>query len=512
MTRFVAAPLVVMIALVSQPALAQGRATGIVRGRVIAADTEAPVRKARVALTPEGAPAAEPIYTNGDGEFEFTNVAPGRYALTAVKTGYVLARFGARSQFDRPTTIAVTAGAVIEGLELGLVKSAVITGRIVDASGDPVDQALVSVGRIVRDDHRDHGGRLRFRGTGAVASTDDRGEYRISGLAAGSYAVAISASGGGMAPRTLQTFYPGTSLLTEARALTLRVGEVASGIDFAATPIAEARRIRVTGYVTDAAGSPVAATLHVVTRGDGVVASSTSSTRQLPATGEFALDLEPGNQTLIAQSASGIAVMTIGTTTADATDLHMILTRGGRVSGRVSFNGAAGAASGVAQPFRAASMKVAGWSADLEGVWLSAMASRQLVEVPVKPDGTFVIEDLVGRRELRVSGVPRGWTVTAILHNGRNLLDMPLEFKGGEDVSGVQIVLTDNPTELAGVVVDPEHRPRSDCAVLVFSEERVFLPERARWIRPDHTGRFIVQGLPAGAYLALAVADVDDLE
>jgi len=121
-----------MTAPVGRPVRAQLAATGIVRGRVIAVDTDAPVRKVRVALTPEGATATEPIYTNADGEFEFMNVAPGRYTLAALKTGYVIARFGARSQFDRTTNIAVAAGATIGGLELPLVRSAVITGRIVD--------------------------------------------------------------------------------------------------------------------------------------------------------------------------------------------------------------------------------------------------------------------------------------------------------------------------------------------------------------------------------------------
>jgi hypothetical protein len=36
------------------------------------------------------------------------------------------------------------------------------------------------------------------------------------------------------------------------------------------------------------------------------------------------------------------------------------------------------------------------------------------------------------------------------------------------------------------------------------------LPRRARWLRPDQNGRFILSGLPAGDYLAIAVAEVDD--
>jgi len=488
-----------MTAPVGRPARAQLAATGIVRGRVIAVDTDAPVRKVRVALTPEGATATEPIYTNADGEFEFMNVAPGRYTLAALKTGYVIARFGARSQFDRTTNIAVAAGATIDGLELRLVRSAVITGRIVEDSGEPIEQALVSVGRIIRAD-----GRLRFRGIGAVATTDDLGEYRISGLAAGSYALAISASGGGMVLRTLQTFYPGTSLITEARTVTVRPGEVASATDFTVRPMSNTQRVPITGYVTDAAGSPASARLQVITSGDGVVASSTSATLQLPPTGEFTLQAEAGDQTLIAQGASGVAVMRLGPVSVDVSPLHLVLTKGARVSGRLVFNDAP-------PPSRAA-VRVDAWSAELEDAQASRMITSPVGAMTVKPDGTFTIEDVVGRRELRVSNPPRGWVVKAITHKGRNLLNVPIDFKSGEELSGVEVLLTDKLSELSGTVVDRRQRPRTDCSVIVFAENRAFLPGRTRWVRPDHTGRFVVEGLPAGEYLAVAVADVDDVE
>ena len=498
MTRHAGA-LLLLVTVLASSAAAQLPSTGIVRGRVMAADTDAPVRKVRVALTPEGATATEPIYTNADGEFEFMSVAPGRYTLAAFKTGYVIARFGARSQFDRTTNIAVAAGVLVEGLELRLVKSAVITGRILEESGEPIEMALVSVGRIVRGD-----GRLRFRGLGAVANTDDLGEYRIGGLAPGSYALAISASGGGMAPRSLQTFYPGTSLITEARTLTLRPGEVASATDFTVRPLSDSQRVRITGYVTDANGAPVPARLQVITSGDGVVASSTSVVLQLPPTGEFTLQVEAGDQTLIAQGPSGVAVTRLGPVTADVSPLRLILTKGGRVSGRILFNGA--------PPPPRATVRVDAWNAELEDAQASRMINPPVGAMTVKPDGTFTIEDVVGRRELRVANAPRGWVVKAITHNGRNLLNVPIDFKSGEAVSGVEVLLTDKLSELSGTVADRQQRPRTDCSVIVFAENRTFLPGRARWVRPDHTGRFVVEGLPAGEYLAIAVADVDDVE
>src|SRR5438105_3880150 len=97
----------------------------------------------------------------------------------------------------------------------------------------------------------------QVRATGIVhgrviaADTDDLGEDRIGGLAAGTYALAISASGGGMMPRTLQTFYPGTSSIAEARTVTVHPGEVANATDFTVRPMSDTQRVRITGYVTD---------------------------------------------------------------------------------------------------------------------------------------------------------------------------------------------------------------------------------------------------------------------
>ena len=189
---------------------------------------------------------------------------------------------------------------------------------------------------------------------------------------------------------------------------------------------------------------------------------------------------------------------------ADLSPLRVVLTKGSRITGRVRFNGAA-------PPARAA-VRVEARSADLDDADVSRIVNPPAGIATVRSDGTFAIEDVVGRRELRVSNVPRGWIVKAIAHNGRNVLNAPIDLKAGEDLSGVDILLTDKLTELSGTVVDRQQRATTDCSVIVFAENRTFLPGRARWVRPDHTGRFVIEALPAGDYLAVAAADVDDLE
>jgi hypothetical protein len=120
---------------------------------------------------------------------------------------------------------------------------------------------------------------------------------------------------------------------------------------------------------------------------------------------------------------------------------------------------------------------------------------------------TFTITDLIGTRELRIRSVPKGWVTKAILAGGRDLLDVPIEFKGDEQIAGVEIVLTHDLAELSGTA---RHSP-----VLMFPEN----PTRyrdvrrlARWVRPNQNGRFVIDDLLPGTYFVLASDDVDDAQ
>src|SRR5262245_20748737 len=64
-------------------------ATGKVRGRVLAADTNAPLRRAQVTLLAGQLGVRRMTTTDGNGRYEFTEVAEGRYTLSAGKGGYV---------------------------------------------------------------------------------------------------------------------------------------------------------------------------------------------------------------------------------------------------------------------------------------------------------------------------------------------------------------------------------------------------------------------------------------
>jgi len=189
-----------------------------IAGRVVEDQSGQPIRNARVALSPVPRIGPAVTLTDGEGRFVFS-VPPWTYTIAASKTGYTLSR---------------TRGAETTAAELRLRRGAVIAGRAVDEFGEPV-----IAGRVTAELWM---GRNSTRA--GETETDDRGEYRLSGLPAGRITVAIqttetvttlyvngnSVVNGGR--REWKTFYPGVLSSDEAQSLQLDSGEERPGIDF----------------------------------------------------------------------------------------------------------------------------------------------------------------------------------------------------------------------------------------------------------------------------------------
>jgi hypothetical protein len=116
---------------------------------------------------------------------------------------------------------------------------------------------------------------------------------------------------------------------------------------------------------------------------------------------------------------------------------------------------------------------------------------------------------LTGPRIIRVANAPPGWTIKSVKLNGTDITDTGAEFKAGETTSGLEVELTNKATAVNGSVTGSDGALLKDYTVVIFSEspEQWRLP-MTRWVtgtRPDQDGRFKVQNLPAGNYLAVAV-------
>lgn len=136
-------------------------------------------------------------------------------------------------------------------------------------------------------------------------------------------------------------------------------------------------------------------------------------------------------------------------------------------------------------------------------------APRAIVSKPAAFQFTSVVP---GTYVLKVMPPGSGWTLKSAMMNGRDLADVPLEVKPGEDLAGVTIVFTDGPSEFAGRLIDPSGRPVSKYSIVVFAADRsLWRPysRRIRAVSPATDGSFSVKGLPAGDYAVAAAEDVE---
>src|SRR5687768_1431236 len=227
-----------------------------IQGRVTAADTGAPIRRAEVrAISDRG--TSRLVTTDGDGRFELRNLPAGEYRLTASKSGFVPLTFGQRRPFEAAELIVLEQDQRVTAT-LALPRAGAIAGRILDDSGEPLEQTRVQALRV-----RMVEGRKRLQPAGPVDLTDDTGAFRLYGLAPGNYYVSATPrepteplsrpdSPGWAFRSTLTNYYPGTVSLGEAQPITVGVGGEAR----ADMQLGPTRGVLVAGIVLDSKGAP----------------------------------------------------------------------------------------------------------------------------------------------------------------------------------------------------------------------------------------------------------------
>jgi hypothetical protein len=95
---------------------------------------------------------------------------------------------------------------------------------------------------------------------------------------------------------------------------------------------------------------------------------------------------------------------------------------------------------------------------------------------------------------------------------GRESLDTPLEVVAGQD-STLTMTMTDQATEIAGMLIDQLGRPAPEYSVIVFSADRSHwgtAPRRTSGVvKVGSDGGYRITGLPAGSYVLCVVTDVE---
>ena len=130
---------------------------------------------------PNGPGQSITMRTGSSGVFTFIDVTPGSYLLVASREGFFSAAYGQRRPDGQGTPIEVTPDSDLFA-DLRLYHKGAITGRILDENGVGMENIPVIAYRA----------RLPLRAEGR-AVFDDRGIYRVHGLAPGKYWVRSAA-------------------------------------------------------------------------------------------------------------------------------------------------------------------------------------------------------------------------------------------------------------------------------------------------------------------------------
>lgn len=524
----------------------------------------APVRRAVVTVR-QGAIARSAI-TDDNGRFVVDGLPAGRYEVVARRASFVDAAYGARRPGGDSVPVALADGEQLDGLTLRMARGAVITGTVRDGDGRAlpgVDVRAIPSGTMLG---------LLFRREGAV-TTDDRGAYRIHGLAPGRYQVMAvppgdtpgtleapdtarvdamlaelrrgSPAGGFVGPVTTPAganpnpgaapaareptftyapvFHPGTTVQPDAADVRLAAGEERRGVDIAMSLVPS---VTVSGTIAGG-GGPIEGGLQIMISGAGVRVPLTVSPPRLAqapgADGRFRYEnVTPGRYVVTARTRGAsptFAQTTVEVTGDDVAGVMLSLRPALAMTGRVQFEGGQPVVGPDDFPALRVSMQPVAGGGTGGGVALmnnTQFGHHIAAAAQAGEDGTFrlvgVLPDVYLPTFVDSSGViPSGWWLRSVMYDGRDLLDEPLDIRD-RDADDIVFMFTNRHSELAGTITSADGQPASGIDVVVLPAERAFWRQGARRIRitqPASDGSYTFTDLPAGSYHLAVVTDLD---
>jgi hypothetical protein len=505
------------------PSFAQNSSTNpqpsSISGIVIQQPGEQPLKKVTVEVVSEERQQSNNYTgtTDAEGRFHIDNVAPGRYMVFLERTGF--AEVSERGTKSEANVFSVRSGESIDNIVLRMSPAAIINGKVVDEDGDPLSGVSV---RAMRKKPGTGG-----RETAGAGTTNDLGEYRISGLFSGQYFVAAipppdprdyeahpktpsADTGGDSKPDTryLTTYYPDTLDSAQASTVAVKPGDEVP-VNFMLTP---SRTYRLRGIVTGIP-SKLKPTVELVSKwGDMLRGSATD----VGTDGQFEVrGVGPGTYVLYAnlsdESGHSLnAQQDVHVAAADLEGIKLSLQPTFQISGRLWVENARVELTQFIVSLRPRESDDNSSPFGLSEFGMGITNGY----TPVDRSGSFSIKDAVpGAYTVQASsgGLPGSYmksltvngqdATTGFIASGPTEIQIVMNVKGGTIEGSViekdKDVDTDHPVANATVVAVPDEKFRN-------------IPDRYYTGESDQNGAFVIRGVAPGSYTLFAWRDLEE--
>ena len=484
----------------TSPAAATAQISGTVRN---AADDK-PLARARVLAVSPGLPEPRVTISGADGKYTIADLPAGAYTVTATRSGFAPLTYG-QARTITGTPVPLTGGQRATSIDFPLVAGGVIVGRILDEDGAPFAGAAVDA-LVARTQN---GNDMLF--SVATAQTDDRGEFRLFGLAPGSYYVSAAdpAFAAVSTPKGVQhyspTYYPWTPQADQARTVAVGGGGPPR-VEFKLQLVPPAK-VSGTLIPYDAKQLLNGAIIMSPLEGEGVPMIAPEDPQLLPD-GRFVFNgVAPGHYQIRArgqtdpEAAALFAVYSIEVFGDDADGISMTLRPGATLDGLVLVESRHGARPDLT------AMRI-------RAPFVDGNAFGDSLTGSVQANGSYALRGIMkGDHQIVVDGLTPPWVLKSIRYRGSDITDLQLAVEEREQLHDVRIVVGDAAAVVSGVVENPRKVPIPHTGVLVGAKVPVFWLRTSRRMRvtfTDENGRWSVAGLPPGDYFAVAAPFIDE--
>lgn len=496
-------------ALHAQTPDAKSKPTGSISGRVTIGGKPAPGIIVVATIQNSSSPVGQAT-SDAEGNYRINGLPAGQLNVLPFAPLYTLP---GNSMYGLGNVVNLSSNEVAEGVDFKLTRAGVITGRITDADGRPVIEERVTL-MAVDDNGAPSRANFPRAGNFMMYQTDDRGVYRIFGVAPGRYKVSVGDEAGRGSLRGFfqRTFYPDATDVARASIIEVSSGGEAKDID-----IKVGRRSQtyaVSGRVIDAdtnkplPGIQFSLGMIQQNQGQSFVGGSSGPGTPTNSQGEFRVEgVTPGRYVFMLNAAIFNPLATgprfysdpvpFEVLDGDLTNLEIKARKGQTISGVI-------VPDGITDKNVLARLSGLMVVASVDPGQTAVRVFTGGAAAKVNPDRSFVLEGLQpGKVSLSVGAYggieSQGFSMTRIEQNGvaqANAIDLA----AGQSLSGVAVYVAYGSGVVRGQIKVEGGTLASDAALFVMLQRQGEANTGRLGSQVDSRGRFVIKGIPPGNY------------